>query len=57
VLHGKTQVIFRIVVGLMFIGIGVTNCIRGDYVFGGISLLAGAAFIGSLFAKKGGGQK
>jgi hypothetical protein len=56
-LKGNAQVIFRVVIGLVFIGLGVKYCIEGDYLFGGISLVAGAAFAASPLIKKGGNQK
>lgn len=56
-LKGKTQVAFRIVAGLVFIIVGAKNCMSGDYLFGGISLIAGIAFVASLFLKKSGANK
>jgi hypothetical protein len=53
-LKGNTQKIFRVVVGLVFLGVGVKNCMGGDWLFGFISLAAGAAFIVSLFHNKNG---
>jgi hypothetical protein len=53
-LKGNTQKIFRVVVGLVFLGVGVKNCLSGELLFGLISLAAGAAFIASLFKKTNG---
>lgn len=46
--------IFRIVAGLAFIVMGAKDCMSGDYLLGGIILIAGIAFIASPFLKKNG---
>jgi len=51
-LIGKTQVLFRIIVGLIFTAVGVKNVIDGEYLFAVIALIAGIAFIASIFLKK-----
>ena len=48
----KTQTPFRIIIGLIFIALGVKTLIDGEYLFAAIALIAGVAFLGSLFLKK-----
>jgi hypothetical protein len=56
-LKGKARVIFRIIISLLFIWLGVKNLGAGDYLFGVIALVAGAAFTPLLFFRKGGKDK
>jgi hypothetical protein len=53
-LKGKYQTGFRILIALIFLGVGVKRCIDGDFLGGGIALVAGIAFGLSLILKKGG---
>ena len=51
-LNGKTQTIFRIIIGLIFIAWGVKSYIDNEYLFAAVAFIAGIAFIASLFIKK-----
>lgn len=53
-LKGKGQTIFRIVIGFVFLGVGIKYFIGNEYLWGVISFVAGAAFIASIFLKKNG---
>jgi hypothetical protein len=48
-LKGKLRVAFRLIIALVFMVVGGKYCIEGDYLFGAVSIVAGAAFIVSLF--------
>jgi hypothetical protein len=45
---------FRILIALIFLGVGIKRFIDGDFLGGGIALVAGIAFGLSLILKKGG---
>ena len=51
-LKGKAQVIFRVVMGLIFLGIAVRNVIGNEYILAAVTALAGIAFIASVFLKR-----
>lgn len=53
-LKEKSQIIVRVVMGLVFLGVGVKYIIDRDYLWGVIFLIAGVAFVVSLFLKKNG---
>jgi len=53
-LKGKAQIIFRVVIGIVFLSVGIKYFIGSDYLWGAISLVASAAFIASIFLKKNG---
>ncbi len=53
-LKGKYRTIFRIAIAIIFLVVGVKFCIGGEYLYGIISLVAGAAFIASQFLKRNG---
>lgn len=53
-LKGKSQIILRVVMGLVFLGVGVKYIIDADYLWGAIFLVAGVVFVASLFLKKNG---
>ena len=53
-LKGNSKTIFRIAIALIFLGVGVKFCFGGEYLHGVIALVAGAAFIASLFLKRNG---
>lgn len=54
---GKAQVIFRVVIGLAFVYMGVSNLMNSGGLLGSISVGAGIAFFASLFIRKNGEKK
>lgn len=53
-LKGEGQTIFRVVIGLVFLGVGIKYFIGSEYLWGVVSFVAGVAFIASIFLKKNG---
>jgi len=53
-LKGKAQIIFRVVIGLVFLGVGIKYFIGNDYLWGAIFAVVGVTFVVSLFLKKNG---
>ena len=53
-LKGKVQIIFRIVIGLIFLVVGIKYFLSSDYLPAAATLIAGIAFIVSVFLNKNG---